>query len=35
LNWTFFIGLGLIVLALCLQMWRVWKQSKLSSVKTS
>jgi drug/metabolite transporter (DMT)-like permease len=35
LNWSFFIGLGLIVLALCLQMWRVWKQSKLSSVKTS
>ena len=35
LNWSFFIGLGLIVLALCLQMWRVWKQSKVSSVKTS
>ena len=35
LNWTFFIGLGLIILALCIQMWRVWKQSKLSSVKTS
>jgi drug/metabolite transporter (DMT)-like permease len=35
LNWSFFIGLGLIVLALCLQMWRVWKQSRVSSVKTS
>jgi len=35
LNWSFFIGLGLIILALCIQMWRVWKQSKLSSVKTS
>jgi drug/metabolite transporter (DMT)-like permease len=33
LNWSFFIGLSLIVLALCLQMWRVWRQSKLSSVK--
>jgi drug/metabolite transporter (DMT)-like permease len=35
LNWSFFIGLGLIILALCIQMWRVWKQSKFSSVKTS
>ena len=33
LNWSFFIGLSLIVLALCLQMWRVWRQSKLSVVK--
>jgi len=33
LNWSFFIGLSLIVLALCLQMWRVWWQSKLSAVK--
>ena len=33
LNWSFFIGLGLIVLALCLQMWRVWRQSKFSVVK--
>jgi drug/metabolite transporter (DMT)-like permease len=33
LNWSFFIGLGLIVLALCLQMWRVWWQSKPSAVK--
>jgi drug/metabolite transporter (DMT)-like permease len=33
LNWSFFIGLSLIVLALCLQMWRVWRQSKLSAVK--
>jgi len=28
LGWSFFVGLGLIVLALCLQMWRVWAQSK-------
>jgi len=35
LSWSFFIGLGLIILALCIQMWRVWKQSKPSSVKTS
>jgi len=33
LNWSFFIGLGLIVLALCLQMWRVWRQAKLSVAK--
>ena len=28
LNWSFFTGLGLIILALGLQMWRVWLQSK-------
>jgi drug/metabolite transporter (DMT)-like permease len=28
LNWSFFIGLGLIMLALSLQMWRVWLQSR-------
>jgi drug/metabolite transporter (DMT)-like permease len=33
LNWSFFIGLSLIVLALFLQMWRVWWQSKLSAAK--
>jgi len=33
LNWSFFIGLSLIVLALCLQMWRIWRQSKFSAVK--
>lgn len=33
LNWSFFIGLSLIVLALCLQMWRIWRQSKPSAVK--
>ena len=33
LNWSFFIGLTLIVLALCLQMWRIWRQSKPSAVK--
>jgi drug/metabolite transporter (DMT)-like permease len=34
LNWSFFIGLSLIVLALGLQMWRVWRPSKLSVAKT-
>ncbi|HEY2720182.1 MAG TPA: DMT family transporter [Chitinophagaceae bacterium] len=33
LGWSFFTGLSLIVLALCLQMWRVWRQSKLSVKK--
>lgn len=30
LGWSFFTGLSLIVLALCFQMLRVWRQSKLS-----
>jgi drug/metabolite transporter (DMT)-like permease len=34
LGWSFFAGLGLIILALCLQMWRVWRQSKFSTAKT-
>lgn len=34
LGWSFFAGLLLIVLALCLQMWRVWRQSRLSSAKS-
>ena len=29
LGWSFFAGLSLILLALCLQMWRVWRQSKI------
>ena len=33
LNWSFFIGLGLIVLALCLQMWRVLRQAGLPTAK--
>ena len=33
LNWSFFIGLSLIVLALFLQMWRVWWQSRFSVAK--
>lgn len=33
LGWSFFTGLSLIVLALCLQMWRVWRQSRLSAVR--
>jgi drug/metabolite transporter (DMT)-like permease len=28
LNWSFFTGLALIILALVLQMWRVWMQSR-------
>lgn len=35
LNWSFFTGLGLIVLALGLQMWRVWRQSKFTTLKTA
>jgi len=33
LNWSFFIGLGLIVLALCLQMWRVVRQAGFPGAK--
>lgn len=33
LGWSFFVGLGLIVSALGLQMWRVWRQSKNSPIK--
>jgi len=33
LNWSFFVGVGLIVLALCLQMWRIWRQSSFIAVK--
>jgi drug/metabolite transporter (DMT)-like permease len=31
LGWSFFTGLSLIVLALCFQMWRVWRQSTVSA----
>ena len=33
LGWSFFTGLSLIVLALGLQMWRVWQQSRISKEK--
>jgi len=33
LGWSFFTGLSLIVLALCLQMWRVWRQSRILKEK--
>src|SRR6266513_2477641 len=33
LKWSFFTGLSLIVLALCLQMWRVWQQSRIPEEK--
>ncbi|TMI83334.1 MAG: EamA family transporter [Bacteroidetes bacterium] len=32
LRWSFFTGLSLIVLALCFQMWRVWRQSTVSAL---
>jgi drug/metabolite transporter (DMT)-like permease len=35
LDWSFYIGLALIILAVGLQMWRVWMQSKSSLVKNS
>jgi drug/metabolite transporter (DMT)-like permease len=33
LGWSFYLGLTLIVLAVGLQMWRVWRQSKISLAK--
>jgi len=33
LSWSFFLGLSLIVLALFLQMWRIWRQSRYSFAK--
>ena len=33
LGWSFFSGLSLIVLALCFQMWRIWRQSRLSHAR--
>jgi len=33
LAWSFFVGLSLIILALCLQMWRIWRQSKFQADK--
>lgn len=33
LGWSFFAGLSLIVLALCFQMWRIWRQSRLSHAR--
>ena len=33
LGWSFFVGLTLIILALGLQMWRVWYQSRFSATK--
>ena len=33
LGWSFFTGLSLIVLALGLQMWRVWRQSRILKEK--
>jgi len=35
LGWSFFVGLLLIIMALGLQMWRVWYQSKTSRVKAT
>lgn len=34
LTWSFYVGLALIILAVVLQMWRVWRQSGRVPVKT-
>ncbi|HTM91493.1 MAG TPA: EamA family transporter, partial [Flavisolibacter sp.] len=33
LDWSFYVGLTMILLAVALQMWRVWRQSKARSIK--
>jgi drug/metabolite transporter (DMT)-like permease len=33
LDWSFYVGLTMIILAVALQMWRVWMQSKVMSAK--
>jgi drug/metabolite transporter (DMT)-like permease len=33
LDWSFYVGLSMIVLVVILQMWRVWLQSKTASIK--
>lgn len=33
LGWSFYVGLAVIILAVGLQMWRVWKEAKLGSMK--
>ena len=33
LDWSFYVGLFIILLAVGLQMWRVWKQSRISLIK--
>lgn len=35
LDWSFYLGLALIVLAVAFQMWRVWLQSKTAVAKTT
>jgi drug/metabolite transporter (DMT)-like permease len=35
LGWSFFAGLSLIILALALQMWRVWYQAKRSPLQNA
>lgn len=35
LDWSFYVGLAIIILAVGLQMWRVWHQSKFSLPKTT
>lgn len=35
LDWSFYLGLAMIVIAVGLQMWRVWHQSKTSTVTST
>jgi len=35
LDWSFYVGLAMIILAVALQMWRVWMQSKIARMKTA
>ena len=35
LDWSFYAGLAMIILAVALQMWRIWMQSKVTSVKSA
>lgn len=35
LDWSFYIGLAMIILAVALQMWRVWMQMKMAPAKTA
>ncbi|MBO9683485.1 MAG: EamA family transporter [Flavisolibacter sp.] len=35
LDWSFYVGLTMIILAVALQMWRVWIQSKIRSINST
>lgn len=34
LDWSFYLGLAMIVIAVALQMWRVWRQSRTKAIGT-